>query len=450
MLNISKRPTGERKRIAKYSSMTRVNGRKHYKLFNRILGFAALLGVIILFLPWTQNTSGIGRVTALSPDQRPQTLQSPIPGRLEKWYVQEGDAVKKGDTLVFISEIKTEYQDTLLVDRTLAQRDAKASSVDSYALKEAALRSQQGALARERELKLKQASNKLEQSRLKVITATRDLEAARANRDVAQTQLTRTETLRDEGLKSQADVEEKRLKLQETEAKLISAQNKLLTSENDVSNAEVEINRVSAEYAEKISKASSDLASATSSRLDVEAQVSKLNNTASNYQRRRSQQFLTAPLDGFINKVLRGGIGEAIKEGEPLVGIMPQQYDLAVEMFVDPIDLPLIHVGSEVRIQFDGWPAIVFSGWPGITMGTYAGHVVAVETFISDNGKFRILVAPDEKDAPWPDLIRVGAGARGIALFNEVPIWYELWRQLNGFPPDYYSAQDAAASDKKK
>jgi hypothetical protein len=39
----------------------------------------------------------------------------------------------------------------------------------------------------------------------------------------------------------------------------------------------------------------------------------------------------------------------------------------------------------------------------------------------------------------------VGSGASGIALLNDVPIWYELWRQLNGFPPDYYEMKEAPA-----
>jgi adhesin transport system membrane fusion protein len=95
-------------------------------------------------------------------------------------------------------------------------------------------------------------------------------------------------------------------------------------------------------------------------------------------------------------------------------------------------------MNESVRIQFDGWPAIFFSGWPNASFGTFGGRVVAIETFISENGKFRILIAPDIEDNAWPENLRVGSGAYTIALLQDVPIWYELWRQLNGFPPDYY------------
>ena len=149
-------------------------------------------------------------------------------------------------------------------------------------------------------------------------------------------------------------------------------------------------------------------------------------------------RYILAPQNGYINKAIKSGIGETFKEGEQLVGIMPADYDIAVETFVEPIDLPLIHVGEDIRVQFDGWPAIVFSGWPDASFGTYSGNVVAVETFISPNGKFRVLVAPKKEVEQWPKNVRVGSGARTIALLQDVPIWYELWRKLNGFPPDYY------------
>ncbi len=110
----------------------------------------------------------------------------------------------------------------------------------------------------------------------------------------------------------------------------------------------------------------------------------------------------------------------------------------------------LLHIGEKVRVQFDGWPAIVFSGWPNVSYGTYGAKVVAIENFISDNGKFRILLAPDEEDHEWPKDVRAGSGAFTMALLEDVPIWFELWRQLNGFPPNYYQPLDNAKSNKAK
>lgn len=402
-----------------------------------------------MFLPWTQNIRALGYLTTLKPSHRPQTIQSPIPGRIEKWYVQEGDFVKKGDTILFISEIKNEYFDPNLVQRTGQQIKSKSMAVSSYGEKVKALNNQIGAVSQERILKLKQAENKLIQSRLKVKSDSIDLEAAKTNISIAQRQFDRIVQLEKEGLKAVTDVEEKRLKLQETQAKLISQENKLLAAINEVLNSEVEINRVRAEYTDKLSKAQSDMYTAQSNQYDSEAQVSKLESDFTNYEMRSDMYYIRAPQAGYINKAIQGGIGETFKEGDRLVGIMPSEYELAVETFVEPIDLPLVHVGEEFRIQFDGWPAIVFSGWPNLSYGTYGGKVVAIETFISDNGKYRVLLAPDPNDHPWPKDIRVGSGANTLALLEDVPIWFELWRQLNGFPPNYYQPSTVSSKSKK-
>mgnify|MGYP000657505696 FL=1 len=450
MLNISNNPLNKTVHLTGYKSTDKVFHQRHYKHFNRFLIGSAIFGFIVLFLPWTQNIRGNGYLTTLKPDQRPQTIQSPIPGRIEKWYVQEGDYVKKGDTILFISEVKGEYFDPKLVERTGQQIEAKSASVTSYEGKVRALQNQIAALTNERRLKLEQAKNKLMQSKLKVQSDSIDLEAAKTNISIAQRQYARIEQLQTEGLKAVTDVEEKRLKLQETQAKLISQENKLLASRNEIINAQVEIGRVQNEYTNKISKAESDMFTAQSSQFDSEAQVTKLENEFTNYEMRNDMYYIRAPQNGFINKAIQGGIGQTFKEGEALLGIMPADIEMAVETFVEPLDLPLIHKGEKVRIQFDGWPAIVFSGWPNVSYGTYGGVVIAVERFISDNGKYRVLLAPDPNDIKWPKDIRVGSGAYTIALLEDVSIWYELWRQLNGFPPNYYQPKGVQSKPVKK
>ena len=450
MLNISHNQLNKKVDLTKFESGKKIFSKQYYKQFNKFLLAFAIIGVIVLFLPWTQNISGQGQVTTLRPDQRPQTIQSQIPGRIEQWFVREGDSVKKGDTILKISEIKSEYFDDKLVERTNDQIKAKSSSVTAYKGKISALERQISALQNERNLKLEQARNKLLQANLKIKGDSIDVEAARINEKIATTQYNRAETLQKEGLAAVKDVEEKRLKLQETQAKLVSLENKYLANKNDLINAKIELSRTEATYADKISKAQSDMYTAQSSQFDTEAQVTKLENQYTNYKVRNGLLYILAPQDGFINKALKGGIGETFKEGEELVGIMPAKYELAVESYVRPIDLPLIHIGEKVRIQFDGWPAIIFSGWPNVSYGTYGAKVVAIENFISDNGKYRILLAPDDKDHEWPEAIRVGSGARTIALLEDVPIWFELWRQLNSFPPNFYQPTDKSETKNKK
>ncbi|GAA3582209.1 HlyD family secretion protein [Snuella lapsa] len=438
MLNISHNSVNKQVELSHFRSGRMVLKNGYHKRFNQFLLAFAITGILTLFLPWTQNITAKGLVTTLKPDQRPQTIQSQIPGRIEEWHVREGDFVKKGDTILRISEIKSDYFDNQLVERTNDQIKAKSSSALAYQEKVQALQRQINALLNEKRLKLQQVDNKLIQSKLKVKSDSIATEAALTNVDIAQRRYDRTVTLQSEGLKAVKDVEEKRLKLQETQAKLISQQNKYIASKNEVINAEIELSRVSTEFANKISKAQSDMFTAQSSQYNTRVEVTKLENSYTNYKKRNDLLFITAPQDGYITRAIKGGIGETFKEGDQIVSIMPANYELAVETFVEPINLPLIHIGEKVRVQFDGWPAIVFSGWPNASYGTYGAKIVAIDNFISDNGKYRILLAPDDKDNEWPKAIRVGSGARTIALLNDVPIWFELWRQLNGFPPNYY------------
>jgi len=450
MLNISNNKLNKKVDLSNYKSVQKVFHKRHFKHFNRFLLAFAIVMFIVLFLPWTQNINSRGSVTTLTPEQRPQTIQSRIPGRIEKWYVKEGDYVKKGDTILFISEIKNEYFDPNLVNRTGQQIKAKEASVNSYGFKVDALNNQIGALSRERKLKLEQAENSLVQAGYKVQSDSIELEAVKIDLSIAKRQIGAIQNLYDEGLKSLTELEVKRSKFQENQAKLISQQNKYLASQNEVLNAKIELNRIGQEYIDKISKAESDKFTAQSSGFDAEAQVTKLESEYTSYEMRNEMYYITAPQNGNINKAIIGGIGETFKEGQRLVGIMPSDYDLAVETFVNPIDLPLIHLDEKVRVQFDGWPAIIFSGWPNVSYGTYGAKVVAIENFISENGKFRILLAPDESDHEWPDAIRVGSGAQTIALLEDVPIWFELWRNLNGFPPDYYQPEGSSKIKKDK
>ena len=452
MLNISNNKVSEFIDLTKYKSGKDIFTKEYNKGFKKFLLVFTVILILILFLPWTQNISSQGNVTTLKPNQRPQTLQSQIPGRVEEWFVQEGNFVKKGDTILRISEVKSEYFDERLAERTDNQITVKSSSVTAYKNKVNALQSQINALQQERRLKLEQAKNKVKQTLLKVVSDSIDLEALKINADIANKQYLRTIQLQEDGLKAVKDVEEKRSKYQEVNAKLISQQNKLLSTRQDAINSELAIATLGATYADKIAKAQSSLYTAQSGGLDTEAQVSKLETNLANYKKRNSLLFITAPQAGFINKTIKAGLGETFKEGEPLVSIMPADYELAVEMYVKPIDLPLIHVGEEVRVQFDGWPAIVFSGWPNVSYGTYGAKIVAIENFISDNGKYRVLLKPDSNMVEWPTAIRVGSGAKTIALLENVPIWFELWRQINSFPPNFYqpTAKKTDSKDKKK
>lgn len=439
MLNISPNSTKDQVELTSFEAYQKIALPRANTLFRYWLIGSFVVIIAMLFLPWTQNIQTKGKITTLNPEQRPQNIEATIAGRIDKWFVREGQFVAKGDTIAHIAEIKTDYFDKDLVGRTKRQVEAKKATGQAYALKAKALESQVEALQQELGLKKQQLTNKVTQTELKIKSLEADVTQVKVDKQIAIYQLNRTDTLYQKGIKSLSDLEGKKLKVQETTAKLISAENKLLEAKNDLEIAQLDFDRIDNEYANKIAKAKSDKYTALSAQYDANGSINKLENQYQNYLERSAFYYITAPQDCFINQVIKKGIGETVKEGEPLVSTTPANLKLAVELFIRPMDLPLIQKGQEVRFIFDGWPAFIFSGWPGLSFGTYHGAVVAIDNNISQNGKYRILVnANEEKE--WPKALRIGSGAQGIALLNTVPVWYELWRQLNGFPPDFYKS----------
>ncbi|EMS31776.1 RND efflux membrane fusion protein [Mariniradius saccharolyticus AK6] len=444
MLGISKNTIGANVSFKEFKSIDMTIPKEESKKRVQILIWFLLGTFLFLFLPWTQNVRSKGFVTALRPDQRPQTVHSIIAGRIEKWYVAEGDYVQKGDTVLAISEIKDDYFDPLLLERTEQQVAAKTLSAKSYAEKVKALEIQIQALKENNVLRREQAENRLQMAVLQVTSDSIRLEQAKVNFKIGEEQLKRADKLYKDGLRSLTDFEQRELRFQEVQASLIASENKLLQSINSRIAAQIELNAIDNDFRDKMAKARADMYEAMSAQFDTEATVTKLENQYSNYEVRTGYRHVLAPQEGYITRAIQVGIGETIKEGAEIISILPGNAQLAVEMFVEPVDFPLMRIGNKVRFIFDGWPAIVFSGWPQITNGTFGGIVQAIDNFAGPDGRYRILVIEDPEEKPWPPALRIGSGADGIALLNDVPLWYEIWRQLNGFPPDYYTQREKA------
>lgn len=404
-----------------------------------------LLGVVCLFLPWTQNIRADGKITALGIDQRPQEINSVIAGKVEKWYVSEGDIVQAGDTILKLGEVKVEYFDTLLLQRTREQLDAKQANINYYKSKASTSEVQMDALLKARKLKLEALNNKIIQAYRKLSSDSADVAAARNEYLIASEQLRRQQIMLDSGVTTRVALEQRKVALQNAQAKMVSAENKFSNQQQELTILSIELNSIEQEYAEKLSKVEGDFYQALSQIASGNGELSKLQNIYSNYDYRNKLYYILAPQSGQIVRASKAGLGEMVKEGEILVKIVPINTQYAVEIFVKPTDVPLLHKGQNIRFMFDGFPAIVFSGWPEASFGTFTGKINAIENDISPNGKFRVLVQEDEALKKWPDNLRNGTGAKAIALLNDVPVWYELWRKINGFPPDFY----VPASDEK-
>lgn len=438
MLNISKNSINDAVDLQSFKSYKALKKGRVNKVSIGLVLLIIIISACTLFLPWTQNIQVKGYVTTQLPSQKPQGVQSIISGKIEKWYVQEGDYVAKGDTIIFISEVKSEYFDPDLLERTDEQLTAKDLSIQSYEQKINALSQQAKTLEQSKLLKLQQTDNKILQTLNKIEADSMSLVALKAQQEIEQNQFQRINELYDKGLKSLSELQAKELKVQANKAKVNAQENKLMVKRNELINFKIELSSIEQEYNDKILKTRSDKQSAIAAKEDAIGSFSKLKSTKSNYTQRQEYYHITAPQDGYITKILKKGMGEIVKESTNIATIMPASYDLATEMYIKPQDLPLIKKNDAVRLRFDGWPALVISGWPESSTGVFSGKVAVIDQFISENGFYRVLVFPDLEDRSWPENLRVGTGTQSFILLSNVPVWYEFWRQLNGFPANFY------------
>lgn len=421
MLKISKEEINDRLPQDRLYSLRALQTPRAGKVLARWLFFLGIVFFIILFLPWQQNIRGRGILTALSPADRPQTVETAIAGRIQQWHVSEGQPVKKGDTILSLSEIKEKYFDPQLLLRLEQQITAKEGSVRSKKEKAESLRDQINALKIQQSVKYEQAQAKLEAEKVRF--------------ENAENQLQRNKNLFEAGNIPLTKLQDFEYKFQGSKA--------------DYNNATIELNNVTAEYLDKINKAESEYNNTLAELYDAQGGLAKLRNEFSNMTIRNQQYKIIAPQNGIVVKALKAGIGETIKEGEAVCTIMPETTELAVAMYIKAMDVPLIANGRKVRIQFDGWPALQFSGWPSVSVGTFGGIVEVIDYVNSQPGEFRILVVPDPADEAWPSQLRIGSGTKGWVMLNDVPVWFEIWRQLNGFPASIYLESQGTVNELK-
>ncbi|WP_299463401.1 HlyD family efflux transporter periplasmic adaptor subunit [uncultured Microscilla sp.] len=454
MLEISNEKIDYKEINEKVHSLKTLTPPRNARRLAYILILLLFILIGILFLPWQQNISATGKVTALRPSDRPQVVQSAIAGRIKEWRIQEGQPIKKNDTLAIISEVKVDYFDPELLKRLQEQVAAKREGMEASQGKVKALDQQINALQDAQKFSLEKARNKYEQARLKVISDSANLQAEQVQYGIAKNQFARYDSLyRNDGLISRTDWEKRQLKLQNTYAKVVALQNKLLISKNKLINARIEFNSLIADYTGKIFKSQSEKNSTQAYVANARGELSKLRNKYANTEIRSQQYYVLAPQNGYIVKALKSGVGEMIKANEAIATVMPANPSIAVELMVPARDVPLIEKGRHVRLEFDGWPALQVSGWPSVSVGTFGGQVKVIDYIISKGGKYRLLIVPDpEQDGNWPKQLRAGSGVYGWVMLKDVPIWYEFWRKLNGFPPSLYEepSDDLQGKDGKK
>jgi multidrug resistance efflux pump len=257
----------------------------------------------------------------------------------------------------------------------------------------------------------------------------------------------RQQKLYEEQIVSQLKFQEAERKLKEAGAKVAKSEAYVKAAQNDLAGkkndrqAKEQKAQVDIDYATAaLRKTKADVAKAESDVAKAQAELNKAQKNVLESETklaRQRNQTVSAPFDGFVTRITPNQGSQMLKQGDPICVIVPDTADRAVQIWLDGNDAPLVEPGRHVRLQFEGWPAVQFAGWPSVAVGTFGGEVTSVDATDDGKGKFRIIVLPDEHHVTWPSdrFLRQGVRANGWVLLDRVPLWYEIWRNMNGFPP---------------
>lgn len=401
------------------------------------------LPIVVLISPWRQNVASRGRVVAFDPVDRLQAIPAPVTGRVERTFVQEGARVERGQLLVKMSDLDPAYAERLEQQAEFARQKLTAARESAKSL-ERRIES----LSSSRDFAIGAAEFELEGARQKVVGAEQSLIAAVAEREQKMADRVRKQRLFDKKLASELTLQKAVAAAESAVAKVEESEAKLEGARHDASAKVASIEKTRNELQAKIDEVASKLEDA---RGKVSAEEKTVQDALTKIGRQRTQA-VVAPRAGVIFKLDAAQRTELVKKGETLLQLVPDTDRIAAEVWLKGNDAPLVTPGRPVRLQFEGWPAVQFVGWPSVARGTFGGIVSVVDSHDDGQGRFRILVEPDPDDVPWPDsrYLRQGVQVKGWVLLDEVSLGFEIWRQLNGFPPSLDSAPAGKSSKKSE
>ena len=438
------------------SALARAATPRYVRVAARLLFLVFLATPFLLALvPWQQTVMCRGTVVAYSPVERMQVLTARVSGQIRTWHVVEGSRVKMNDPVVDIEDndpelaARLEAQRRFLAERLVAARDEVAELT-------AAAKAQES--AREAAVKAAEANREAARKAIEVAKQTK------ANAEFAQVfendRFDRFDDLFNNpqfgGLESKLSRDEARMRADRAATDTDKAVAEVQRAQASLLTQEALLLQADASGLSAIAVARSNLRKAEQNLFSIEREIQEIDNRIERFKAR----IVLAPCDGTVFRVSAnvGQGGQYVKEGEELCTIVPDTNDRVVELFLEGLDAPIVLAYADrmrrmphVRLQFEGWPAVQFSGWPELAIGTFGGRVRQFDAASGGAGKFRVLVEPEHRlqgDAwPGPEFLRQGNQAVGWVFLNRVPLGYEIWRRLNGFPPVLAPADKAKQKD---
>jgi multidrug resistance efflux pump len=408
-----------------------------------LLVLLAVTSIFAMFVNWRQSVVGEGEIIVFSPMERPQTIEAQISGRLLQWYVRDGQLVKAGELIAELSDIDPRFLDRTQLQSMVSQKNSLIAKRDAAKQRVGSLTSQSGDVTQSRAAAVPAAEERISQARDRLYAAQQSVDVAEQNVKTTQWQIDRVNALYEKGLRSQRDQQVAMLDNVRAKTELQRAKAAFEVVKKDADIAGLDYKRVSADTSAAVNSIQAQLADANQVIASTSADIDKLEIDIQNMAQRIQQRAVRAPCAGRVVRLHRVGSGETVAAGTPLATIVPGTDDRAAAILIRDFDAPLVSVGDPVRLAISGWPSLQFVGWPSVAVGTFAGRVAVIDAVDDGRHFYRIIVTPDQKaisekkEEPWPSpkYLRPGAKATGWVLLSNVPIWYEIWRQFNGFQP---------------
>jgi multidrug resistance efflux pump len=392
-----------------------------------VVGLVASI-VAMMILPWQQTSRGSGQVVAYAPQERQQTIQSQVEGVVS--YIGEGMVegrpVRRGDVILEIQPIAANQ--VMQVESQLKDLQQKQQT---YKTKAEVYGEQIKVFEEARDFTVAAAQQMVESAKAKLSAKQKLIPGYQAKVLQATQNYERQKKLENQGFQSNKEVEKLIKNLENEKAELSSLNEDINALRKEVLAKENELNAKRKEMQSKVESSRAFQQDALGMVATTQKEIRELEVKLEAFDGR----VVEAPRDGTIFRMSIAERGQLVKKGDPLLTIVPDATQNAVELTVPGNDMPLIQVGQEVRLQFEGWPAVQFAGWPSVSVGTFGGLVTAVDPTDDGKGKFRILITPSGKDE-WPTdrYLRQGVRVNGWVMLRRVSLGYEIWRQLNGFP----------------
>ena len=400
-----------------------------------------IFSAALFFVPWTQTVTVQGKLSAYSAIERPQEVHAQINGSLQQWFVHEGDSVKKGDLVLKLADVNPKFMAPDLLKRLDQSREALKQKRQTILERAAILDKRIEEMTSLAQAASSSAEARVSEAGNKTLSTEQKKTSAKIAKETALLNLQRSKTLEAEGLISKRELELAIQTATQAEANLKGMDAELGETQEARVALEHKRNKIDAELVQQLLDMKSKRVAAMGEAAKVSKELADLALTRSNALQRKIASKIIAPVDGTVVRLTPIGLGEIVHPGDLLLTIVPKESSPAIEMWANAIDAPLLKPGRPVRILFQGVPAIPLAAWPELMAGTYDGRIQVVDQSASANGQFRFWVAPETHRRQWPPQLQVRQGTQvmGWVILNRVPLWYEMWRRFNLFPPDYNS-----------